>query len=63
MTPCFQEGEAFRIRLTSGDGYEVRDPNSVALGRSRLFIAFCDSDRWTFVPYLHIAAIESVQPA
>jgi len=49
----------FKIKLSSGDAYDVCDPNSVALGKSRLFIAFPKSDRWTFVPYLHIAAIES----
>ena len=25
--------EPFRIRLSSGDAYEVRDPNSVAVGK------------------------------
>lgn len=55
--------EPFRLRLTSGDTYDVLDPNTVALGRNRLFIAFTDGDRWTFVPYLHIAAVESLQAA
>jgi len=52
--------EPFRIRLTSGDAYEIRDPNSVALGRDRFFMAFPDSDRWTFFSYPHVAAVESI---
>lgn len=52
--------EPFRIRLSSGDTYEVRNPGLVAIMRSRLFITFPKTDRWTFVPFLHIAAIEAL---
>ena len=52
--------EPFRFHLTSGDTYEVRDPNGVALGQRRVFLAFPDADRQAFFPYLHIAAIETV---
>ncbi len=52
--------EPFRIRLSSGDSYRVMDPNAVALMKSRLFIAFPGGERWTFCPYLHIAAVESI---
>jgi hypothetical protein len=52
--------ESFRVRVTSGDAYEVRDPDLVVLMRSRLFIAFPRSDRSVHVPYLHIAAVESL---
>jgi hypothetical protein len=55
--------EPFRIKLTSGDSYDIRDPNAVALGKSRVFIAFPDTDTWTFFSYLHIAAVESLQAA
>jgi len=51
--------EPFRFHLTSGDTYEIRDPNSVALGQRRVFVAFLDADRQAFFPYLHIAAIET----
>ena len=54
--------DAFRIRLTSGDAYEVRDPHSVALMKNRLFLA-PPTDRSVLVPYLHIGALESVQVA
>ncbi len=52
--------EPFRFHLTSGDTYEIREPNSVALGKRRAFIAFSDTDRQAFFPYLHIAAVETV---
>lgn len=51
---------AFRIHVTSGDVYEVRDPQSVVVMRNRLFIAFPGGDRWTFVPFLHISSLESL---
>jgi hypothetical protein len=53
--------EPFRFHLTSGDTYEVRDPNSVAVGARRVFIAVPATDRFVFFPYLHIAAIETVE--
>jgi hypothetical protein len=52
--------EPFRFELTSGATYEVHDPNSVALGARRVFIAMPASDRFVFFPYLHIAAIETL---
>jgi hypothetical protein len=52
--------EPFRIRLSSGDAYEVRDPDSVAVGRNRAFIFFTDRAGWTFFSYLHVAAVESL---
>ena len=51
---------AFRIRVSSGDEYEIRNPALTIVMRSRLMIYFPKSDRWTLVPYLHIAAIEAL---
>ena len=51
--------EPFRVRLSSADHYDITDPQSAALMRSRLFIAM-PSDRSVYVPYLHIAAIETL---
>lgn len=52
--------EPFRFILTSGRACEIRDPNAVALGKNRVFIAFPDADRWTFFTYLHIDAVEAL---
>lgn len=52
--------EPFRFHLTSGDTYEVLEPNCVALGARRVFIALPATDRFVFFPRLHIAAIETI---
>ena len=52
--------EPFRIRVTNGDSYYVHNPHMVALMKSKVFVALPDSERWVFVSYLHIAAIESL---
>ena len=52
--------EPFRILVTNGQVYEVRNPHLIALMKSKVFIALPDSEKWAFVSYLHIAAIESL---
>lgn len=54
------EFEPFRLRLTSGDAYEIHTPRSVAMMRNRFFLALPDGERWEFIPFLHVAAIESI---
>lgn len=50
----------FRVHLTSGGHYDVRDPALAVLMKSRLFLAVPDTDRSIYIPYLHIAAIETL---
>ncbi len=45
----------------SGEHYDIRDPLAAALMKSRLFIALPRSDRSVYVPYLHIAALETLE--
>jgi hypothetical protein len=52
--------QPFRIRLTSGDYYDIRDPFSVAMMRSRLFVAVTKAETSVYVPYLHVAALETL---
>ena len=52
--------EAFRIRLSCGDEYVVRHPDLVVVMRSEVFIAAPNSDRRTFIPLLHVAAVETL---
>ena len=52
--------QPFRVRLTSGDHYDIRNPLSAAMMKSRLFIALPNSDRTVYIPYLHIAALETL---
>ena len=55
--------QPFRIRTTSGESYEIRNPAMAVAMQSRLFIAFPDGDRWTMCPYLNIASVDSLQAA
>ncbi|NOT01040.1 MAG: hypothetical protein HOP29_10470 [Phycisphaerales bacterium] len=51
--------EPFRVVTSSGESYIVRDPQAVAIMKTRVFVAL-PNDGWTFVPYLHVSAVESV---
>ncbi len=57
-----QPFEAFEIRLTNGEKYEVRHPEMVLLLRSRIVIAIPD-DRMVICPLSHIASVETLQSA
>ncbi len=52
--------EPFRIVTTSGEAYTVRNPDLVALMKSEVFITQPNSDRRTFVPLLHVSAVETL---
>ena len=52
--------EPFRVVSSSGESYTIRNPDLVALLRSEVFIAAPNSDRRTFVPLLHVAAVETL---
>lgn len=59
----FLEREPFepvRVRRSTGDTYEIRDPGLAVVMRSRLFIAAPGTDRWMLIPFLHIAAVETI---
>lgn len=53
--------EPFRILTSAGESFTVRDPHTVALLKSEVFIAHHNSDRRTFLPYLHVAAIDTIR--
>lgn len=52
--------EPFRLHLSSGQSYDVRDPNSVAVGRNRAIIFHTDRDGWALFSYLHVASVEAL---
>lgn len=51
--------EPIRIRLSTGDVYDIKNPGLTVVMRSRLLVAAPDSDKYTLIPFLHIAAIET----
>ncbi|MBI5864383.1 MAG: hypothetical protein HZB38_07735 [Planctomycetes bacterium] len=52
--------EPFRIVTSSGESFVVRDPVTVALMKSQVFIAQPRSDRSTYIPFLHITTVETI---
>ena len=49
----------FRVVATSGESYTVHNPGLVIPLKSELFIAQPNSDQWTVIPFLHVAAVET----
>ena len=50
----------FRVRVSSGSTYEVRNPDLAVPLKSQLFLAVPNSDKVTFIPYLYIAAVDAL---
>jgi hypothetical protein len=50
----------FRLILSSGKNYDVLNPQTTVLMKSEMFIAFPDGERWSLVPLLHIASVETI---
>jgi len=51
--------EPFRLVLSSGTSYDIRNPELVVPMNREAFLAFEDGDRCAFVPYMHVASIET----
>lgn len=52
--------QPFRIRASSGVGYDVASPQLVVLLRSQVFIAEPRSDHFAVIPLLHVAGVEAI---
>ena len=50
----------FRLILSSGKGCDVLNPQTTVLMKFEIFIVFPDGERWSLVPLLHIASIETL---
>ncbi len=55
--------QSFKIVTSSGDKYEVEDPDLVAIGQSQINYFYPRSDRWVFIRLNQITALESPQHA
>ena len=53
--------QPFRIRASSGAGYDITAPFLVALMKTKVFVAVPNSDDWDELSYLHISALESIR--
>jgi hypothetical protein len=50
--------QPFRMRASSGAGYDVWKPGLVVILKSQVLVAEPRSDRYAVVPFLHIAGLE-----
>ena len=50
--------QPFRIRATRGATYDVRNPGLVVVLQSQILIAMPKSDRYSLVPFQHVAGVE-----
>jgi hypothetical protein len=49
----------FLIRASRGKAVRVASPDLAVLMKSEVFVAEPNSDRFTILPYLHVAGVES----
>jgi hypothetical protein len=52
----------FRLTLSSGQGYDVTNPNLVALGESLLHVMFPRSDRYAILRLNQLTSVEIIEP-
>lgn len=55
--------EPFAIRLSNGEVHQVRHPENIALGKTRIAISYPETDRMVHCSLVHINSIEALQPA
>jgi hypothetical protein len=55
--------EPFVLRLSNGEAYEIRHPENVAIGKTRLVVVDPQTDRTAFVALIHVNSIEGLQLA
>jgi hypothetical protein len=58
-----QPFEPFEVRLSNGEVHQVRHPENVALGKTRIVIAYPDPDRVVHCSLIHINSIQALQAA
>jgi len=58
-----QPFEPFRVVTASGDKYDVRNPDNVALMDGRIFYAYPDGGQWVFIRTQNITSLESIKQA
>jgi hypothetical protein len=53
----------FRIITTSGEHYDVVNPNLIAIGQSELFYYYPRSEQFAFIKLNQIVSLESIKNA
>ena len=55
--------QPFKLRMTNGDVFEVKHPESVLVLKTKVIVGDPENDRSWICSLLHVAAIESAQAA
>ena len=55
--------EPFTVHLSGGEAYEVRHPETVAVGKQRLVVVNPESDQMAICSLLHVTSVETLQSA
>jgi hypothetical protein len=58
-----QPFEPFELRLSNGETYQVRHPENVAIGSTKMAIANPDTDRIAHIALVHVNSIQPLQTA
>jgi hypothetical protein len=53
--------EPFVINLSIGESHEIRHPECLAIGKTRVYVSYPEDDRLVICSMLHIASIEALQ--
>jgi len=53
----------FRIMLTSGQGFDIQNPDLVALGQTQITVYHPRSDRYAILRLNQVASLELLEPA
>lgn len=53
--------EPFVLRLSNGEAREIRHPECMALGKTRVIVSYPDADRVVHLSLIHVNAIEALQ--
>ncbi|MBM4000033.1 MAG: hypothetical protein FJ297_10940 [Planctomycetes bacterium] len=55
--------EPFELRLSNGETYRVRHPETIAIGKTRIAVASLETDQITHIALIHINSISATQAA
>ena len=58
-----QRFHPFVLKLSNGEAYEVRHPENVAIGKTRIAVTWPESEKIVHISLIHINSIEELQPA
>jgi hypothetical protein len=55
--------EPFVINLSSGESHEIRHPECLAIGKTRIVVSYPEDDRLVICSVLHITSVDALQGA